>query len=81
MDFAVETGLQIIVSVVVLLTCVGAIPFAMNVTRRLATIDTRLEGLHWQEGAIEDLRKIVADLHSDMAVMKVELHNHQGRAK
>lgn len=59
--------LEMLIGIVVMLTCVGAIPFAMKVTGHLAKIEGKLDAMAWQEEAIEGLRKDVTEIQIRMA--------------
>jgi len=57
MDENVVEMVQVLTSLVVAVFCVVAVPFAIRVSARLASIDTTLKEREWQAEAIEDLRK------------------------
>jgi hypothetical protein len=58
--------LEMLIGVVVILTCVAAVPFAMRVTGLLAKIETKLDAMAWQATAINELQR-------DLNAVKVEM--------
>lgn len=77
----IETALQILVSLVVTVVGVGAFPFAMKVTSRLAAIEKTLENMHWQEAAISDLRESLHEVKTRVAVLESQRGGGMGGAK
>ena len=66
--------LQIIIGLIVTAVCLGAVPFAINVSKSLATINATLKAMNWQETAIYQLK-------DDMNDLKVELAKLGGESK
>lgn len=62
---------QVFVNIVIVLFCLGAVPFAMTVTTRLAKIETNLSNMAVWRQDINELAKRVRTLE-----IKTGHHNH-----
>jgi hypothetical protein len=54
--------LQVLTGLVIAVFCVAAVPWAMRIGARIASIDTTLKEREWQEEEIVELRKQVQQI-------------------
>lgn len=74
-------ALQVIVGIVISVFCVGAVPWAIKVSSRLASIETHLRTMHWLTEAVNDIKARIGNLERQVAVQQATCIVHKERVR